>query len=286
VFYLAVRAFVVDITEDEDRTARLAFADAVHSIGTIIGIPTETYLKKLLGFIPLFSINLLLCILTIIYSALYVQDSYHLLPLLKKDMFDEERKKGEKHHKEGKITWHLFNYSCLFLGIITGTFTMVMNMFRNVFKRRSNNDHVLLLLFTLIIFNVSFMTSGYDVIGLMFYKLHYNMTSESYGNLITVWMVSMFIGQMFLVPFLSKTLKLRDTSILILGLVPAAFSLIAEGVFTQAWILFLLAAIFYPLMYNVVTTSKSAMSKILGPTEVGKAFGLLGIFEAILVILS
>ena len=102
MFYLAVRAFVVDITEDEDRTARLAFADAVHSIGTIIGIPTETYMKKLLGFIPLFSINLLLCILTIIYSTVYVQDSYHLLPLLKKEVFDEERKKGEKHHKEGK----------------------------------------------------------------------------------------------------------------------------------------------------------------------------------------
>ena len=163
---------------------------------------------------------------------------------------------------------------------------MVMNMFRNVFQRRSNNEHVLLLLFTLVIFSISFMTSGYDVIGLMFYKLHYKMTSESYGNLITVWMVSMFIGQMFLVPFLSKTLKLRDTSILIIGLVPAAFSLIAEGVFTQVWILFLLAAIFYPLLYNIVTTSKSAMSKILGPTEVGKAFGLLGIFEALLVILS
>ena len=65
VFYLAVRAFVVDITDDEDRTSRLAFADAVHSIGTIIGIPIETYLKKLLGFIPLFSITLCLCVSTI-----------------------------------------------------------------------------------------------------------------------------------------------------------------------------------------------------------------------------
>ena len=39
VFFVAVRAFVVDITDDADRTARLAIADATHSIGTIIGTP-------------------------------------------------------------------------------------------------------------------------------------------------------------------------------------------------------------------------------------------------------
>ena len=108
VFYLAVRAFVVDITEDGDRTARLAFADAVHSIGTIIGIPAETYMKKLMGFIPLFSINLGLCILTIIYCCKYVPDSYHLLPLVKKQIFDEERKKGEKHHETGRTVAFVF----------------------------------------------------------------------------------------------------------------------------------------------------------------------------------
>ena len=104
VFFLAVRAFVVDITDDKDRTARLAFADAVHSIGNIIGLPIETYMKKLLGFIPLFCINLFLCIATIIYCAIYVQDSYHLLPLMKKAMVDDEREKAKHHQEEGKET--------------------------------------------------------------------------------------------------------------------------------------------------------------------------------------
>ena len=40
-----------------------------------------------------------------------------------------------------------------------------------------------------------------------------------------------------------------------------------------------MAALFYPLYYNIVTTSKAAMSKVLGPNEVGKAFGLLGSFD-------
>ena len=48
VFFVAVRAFVVDITESEDRTARLAIADAVHSIGIIIGTPLG---KWSLGFL-------------------------------------------------------------------------------------------------------------------------------------------------------------------------------------------------------------------------------------------
>ena len=290
VFYLAVRAFVVDITDDEDRTSRLAFADAVHSIGTIIGIPIETYLKKLLGFIPLFSITLCLCISTIFYSAFYVKDSYHLLPLLKRDIIDKERKEGAAHHKEGiNSVVKLFPYnffSINILGICKGTFTMVINMFKNVFKKRSDNDHMRLLLMTLIICTIQFMLEGYSVIGLMFYKMHFDMSSESYGNLITVWMISMFLGQMFLVPFLSKTLKMRDTSILIIGLIPAVIAEILEGVITEVWVLFILAAIFYPLLYNITTTTKSAMSKILSPTEVGKAFALVGILEAIAAILS
>ena len=97
----------MDITEDENRTARLARADAVHSIGTIIGIPLETYMKKLLGFIPLFSINLFLCILTIVYCIMFVPDSYHLLPLLKKAMFDEERKKAEQHQEAGNADLYI-----------------------------------------------------------------------------------------------------------------------------------------------------------------------------------
>merc|ERR1711915_816612 len=50
--------------------------------------------------------------------------------------------------------------------------------------------------------------------------------------------------------------------------------------------MFLLAAVFYPLMYNIATTSKSAISKFLAPTEVGKIFGMLGIMEALLATLS
>ena len=173
-----------------------------------------------------------------------------------------------------------------FAGIIKGTFTMVINMFKNVFKKRNNNEHIWLLLLSFIIFLITFVNSGYSVIGLMYYKLHYNMTTEVYGNLILVWMLSMFCGQMFLVPFLSQRLGWKDTSILLIGLLPAAFSMLGEAASDKVWVVFLLAAVFYMLYYNIVTTSKSAMSKVVGPTEVGKAFGLLGIFEASLAILA
>ena len=163
---------------------------------------------------------------------------------------------------------------------------MVKNMFKDVFQKRKNNEHIWLTLFSLIIFCESIVRNGYSVIGIMFYKLQYDMSAESFGNLITVWMFSMFIGQMFIVPFFSRTLQMRDTSILMIGIIFPAFSLIGEGIFSQVWVMFLLTAVFYPLMYNIATTSKSAISKFLAPTEVGKIFGMLGIMEALLATLS
>ena len=189
-------------------------------------------MKKLLGFVPLFCCNLILCLFTIVYCAFYVKDSYHLLPLMKRAIFDDERKRGEKHHEEG---------------IVRGTLSMVIDMFKSVFKKRPNKTHVWMALLSGVIICISVVVSGYSVIGLMFYKLHYDMSVESFGNLITVWTISMFFGQMFIVPFLSRTLGMSDTGIIILGAVPSCIALACEGIFSEVWILFLLSSGTYKL---------------------------------------
>ena len=92
VFILATKCFIVDITTEENRTARLAVTDAFYGIGKLIGLPLGTRLNRYFGYNVLFSVSLVLSLIGMLYAAIFVKDSYHLLTEEKKKVFDEERK--------------------------------------------------------------------------------------------------------------------------------------------------------------------------------------------------
>ena len=103
VFFLATQCFIVDITTEENRTARMAIAEAFYGLGWLIGLPLGTYTKKHLGYVPLFSLNLILALGTILYVVLFVKDSYHLLSDQQKISFDAERDTNQLRCDRGNI---------------------------------------------------------------------------------------------------------------------------------------------------------------------------------------
>merc|ERR1719320_795947 len=130
------------------------------------------------------------------------------------------------------------------------------------------------------------INAGYGIVGFMFYRLQYKMTTEVYGHLISLWFVVNFFSQMVILPFLSKTLKFRDTTIMILGLTPALAGFFGEAFFTDVGALFVIWSVFYLLYFNIFTTTRSAMSKLIDPTEIGKAFTVLGVLESCLALVA
>jgi MFS family permease len=128
--------------------------------------------------------------------------------------------------------------------------------------------------------------AGYGIVGFMFYRLQYKISTEVYGHLISMWFVVNFFSQMVVLPFLSKTLKFRDTTIMILGLAPALVGFFGEAFFSDVWALFVIWSVFYLLYFNIFTTTRSAMSKLMDPTEIGKAFSVLGVLEACLALVA
>ena len=52
------------------------------------------------------------------------------------------------------------------------------------------------------------------------------------------------------------------------------------------WALFVIWGLFYLLYFNVFTTTRSAMSKLMDPTEIGKAFSVLGVLESCLALVA
>ena len=163
---------------------------------------------------------------------------------------------------------------------------MTISSFRTVFKKRPNKDRLWIILMVLVFTIPTIINAGYGIVGFMFYRLQYKMTTEVYGHLISLWFIVNFFSQMVILPFLSKTLKFRDTTIMILGLTPALAGFFGEAFFSDVWALFVIWSLFYLLYFNIFTTTRSAMSKMMDPTEIGKAFSVLGVLESCLALVA
>ena len=85
-------------------------------------------------------------------------------------------------------------------------------------------------MFVLILALPTVVNAGYGVVGYLFYRLQYNISTETYSDLISAWFVVNMFAQLVTVPFLSKTLGLQDTTIIILAIAPAIL-----GFFAEAW---------------------------------------------------
>ena len=115
----------------------------------------------------------------------------------------------------------------------------------------------------------------------MFYKLQYKISDTIQSSLSTISTVLMFICQIAVVPFLSGCLKWRDTTILITAVICNIIGLVMVAFNTKIWVLYIVY-IFWMLNNTITTTSRSNLSKLMESAEIGKAFSVLGIIQALL----
>ena len=159
---------------------------------------------------------------------------------------------------------------------------MTLSSIRTVVKKRKHNNHTWIILLTVVFAINSAVLQGARTCAFMFFRLQYNVTAIEYGNLATTYFITSSITQLFIVRLLVEKFKLRDTTILIMAFTPAIIAWTSEAFTSQIWILYLNRALFYPLWANLSSTSRSLMSKMMEPTEVGKAFSLLGLIESVM----
>ena len=115
----------------------------------------------------------------------------------------------------------------------------------------------------------------------MFFRLQYKVTNTIYSNLSTLSTILMFFSQIAVVPFLSSVLKFRDTTILMLAVffnIAASFLVALSNKMFTLFICYVL----WMLFNTITTTSRSNLSKLMDSTEIGKAFSVLGIIQALL----
>ena len=115
----------------------------------------------------------------------------------------------------------------------------------------------------------------------MFYKRQYKIDSETFAWLGSAWGLCAFFSQLLLVPFLSMTLGIRDTTIMILAFASCSASLLLEVVMSEVWptvwALFFSWTALQLLWSNMDKAAISAISKLVGAQEIGKILCLVNL---------
>ena len=76
--------------------------NTLYIVGYLIGLPLGTYIKKEFGYVPLFLLTLGLVICAMIYKAVFIKDSYHLITEQKRKVFVAEREANQLKYDRGK----------------------------------------------------------------------------------------------------------------------------------------------------------------------------------------
>ena len=244
MFYLSAKAYLCDITTPEERTTRMAVADAFMSIGWLVGMPAGTRIKKNFGYTALFATTLAIAVTGFLYTLIFLKDSVKLLS-------EEQRKAYYERKKKEAITCDT--------GVIGNSFGLVLSSFKALFKKRNKNNRLWIIMFVLIFALPTVVNAGYGVVGYLFYRLQYNISTETYSDLISAWFVVNMFAQLVTVPFLSNKLGLQDTTIILLAIGPAVL-----GFFAEAWrtevrhdIFFLFLSLSYDLRFGLSSSSGS-----------------------------
>ena len=236
--YLAVYAYMADITTPQERTRRLAILESFIPLGLLLSIPGGTYLKTEYGFVVVFSVSLASSLLALLYTWACVQESrqrsdYQSVAV--GDVADASAKTEAVTVNDQKLC------SCI------GIQDIFLSALRTLVKRRPQGGRTLILALV-VIFSICHMIElGEMSLWYMFFRLQYKMTDTFYSYLDTYFVILWFFSQLLLIPFLSSRLQVRDTSIMMVGAILNITGGLIIMLGREIWMVFLsyTAYIFY-----------------------------------------
>jgi len=266
VFFMATKCIIVDITSEETRTWRLAVTDSCYSVGWLIGFQIGNYIKLNFGFTPLFATVIVLVVLNMIYTMVFIKDNLHKIQT-EKTGDAQETVKCDRN-------------------VIRNVFMMAISSFKSTFRQREGRGRLYICLFMIIFSGPEIVSTAYDVCGFLFYRLQYNITTTDYGHLISLWFIVNSIGQGIVVPFLCEKLHFSDTMIIIIGFTPGIIGFVLEAFLDEVWCLYVIWTFAYIFYFCIFTMSRSAVSKLVSPSEIGRVFAFMGLLQAVLKLLS
>ncbi|XP_061709688.1 probable peptidoglycan muropeptide transporter SLC46 isoform X1 [Cydia pomonella] len=253
--FLGLFCYIGDITTEENRTHRLGFVQFFTFIGMPIGLGFSGVILKRFGYYAVYSIALIMHICNMAYVTLKLQDP-------------ERTEKQIKHDGRG-----FFYFFRLFFD-----FTNIKETVRVVFKNGPNNRRMRI---CILLGTVSILFGPmYGEIAVMYMSTRYRFGWDELQFSIyqTYNFVTHTIGTVFSLIVFSKMLKWHDS---MLGIISTISKLVGSFIycFAATATIFYIAPLVEILNGTALLATRSIMSKLVAPDELGKVNSIFGLTE-------
>jgi len=255
VFGLGIYALLVDLTPAEDRTRRMSIMQAFMFVGMTFGFSLGKPIQTYLGWSGLYLTSMGLILINMLFIIFVVKEA--------------KREKPEKKEESG-------NKCCQLL-------TKCFKTFHDLFRDRPNGMRTWLITFFIMLILEKFFQAGTYPLYVMFFRIQYGVGTEILGMVFGIFTITTLITQLLIIPIMSK--KLRDTSLIIIALITSigGYLIFALGKTVPVLIISYICFGFYA---SIHACSKSIISKMVGPREIGAVFATIGISSSIASLLS
>lgn len=244
-------SYIADITSEDERTMRIAIANACFTIGMLIGKAGSGILLRSTGFYGVFLISSIIRVTALVYGIIFVRES----PL----------KVNREVIKKNNFFADFFHLQC------------VVDTFKVSFKRGRRLQVAVLLLITIVITGPMY---GELTVIYLFTRLKFLWNAVNFSIFATYQAATSMIGTLFAIGILSHYFKIHDC---IVGIVGSISEIGASIIYTFA--MTVRDFYFAPLADIFSSASAIAMrsitSKVVTNEERGQLNSLFGVVETL-----
>ena len=280
-FFMAINAYMADVTAEKHRTKRVAFMCGLWPIGFNVGKALSGVIQSRLGFMYNFSLGLLLSMVAMCYMTIFVRDS---IKIRDKRLERERIERGEEPIETIKLDE---SDAARWKRKIRSLFD-IRNMkegFVAVFKKRDNNMRTYLILMIFCFEMEQFINVGEWGSSYLYLRRVLGFTMSDFSRYLTVIGVIGIIAQYITVPIMSEKLKLHDATITLIDITGCFFQTLIVAFVQAEWMLYLAACVGF-LDYTSYSMLRCMISKYVEPDELGKILSVVGALQAFIPIVS
>lgn len=262
VYYLGTYSYLTCVTRPTERAHRLARADGVEFVGSIIGTLLSPVILEYLDYYGSYSLSSALILAALVYCVLFVPE-----PLVKETDDPENEIKSLR-----TLVWSVIKTPVL--GLVS------------LFTKKRKTALKALILLQLVCYFIYWFVIELHTLNYLYMRLVFDGFTENDYSYYTVYnSICCTIYLMVAVPLMNTKVRLHDATMLVIIVSSEAlFNTIAPFA-TDLWQFYLVTALgsFGLSKYPVL---RSLLSKSISMNEVGKVFSILAVLAALAPVAS
>ena len=302
-YYLAIYSYITDITQQSQRTFRLAVVDGLDYVSTSLGTLTAAPLFLAFGYYSVFGGSALCCVLALLYLGFFVKESLGMkvecegaeVSCASEGFPLQEGSEGGAGY--GSTTQSSAVAEAETENWFWSSVKFVFDSFKTIFKKRRGPRRTILFLGILNFACYIFTYNGTEgTHRYAFAQRKYGWSEQEMSTYLFDYRVAYLVATWFVVPLLSRVMKLPDPYLAIISAAVSAVGFclpaftdrgvapeqttewLRSGTFVLNW--FSLAS--FVCMLSPVTTiaTRSIISQTVPTSEIGRVYSVLALFSA------